>query len=367
MTIPPGNIFCPSCQEACHDHPSICTVCGTSLTSPPEATQQQRAISQYSLVPEDLVEDIRQNARHLSDLLRHVQRSVVDTQNAQQELMESLEILRGEIQQTPMTATSPNLRATAVETLEQLPRIVLENTLFLHPSTIELRSSERVLLRLEAIPGEFGAAQPCCIEDAALLVAEPKTAKGNMISADTQRAVQQQPSIVYMERGDGVSFARKALLAQQAGALAVIMGNHLAEPWPYVMRDSTKEAERENLTIPIVMVKQADARALLHVCSQSSSPLLCQFKIQKQAKECVICTEDFQLSQTVLRLPECGHIFHESCALMWLKAHNTCPYCRRELPTDDQTYEQERRRTQRTHAGSEGVANSYRTWNEMYR
>lgn len=365
MTIPAGNIYCPSCQEACHDHPTICTVCGTTLTSPPEVTQQRRAVSQYSVVPEDLVEDIRQNARHLSNLLRHVQRSVIDTRHAQQDLMESLHILRGEIQQTPITATpSPNLRATAEKTLEQLPRITLENTLFLHPSTIELRNAERVVLRLEAVPGEFGTAQPCCIEDAALILSEPKTAKGDFLSADTQQAVQSQPSVLYLERGDGVTFARKALLAQRAGAKAVIIGNNLAEPWPYVMRDSKKEAEQENLTIPVVMVKQADARALLDACSQS--PLRCQFKIQKQAKECVICTEDFQISQTILRLPECGHVFHESCALLWLKAHNTCPYCRRELPTDDQAYEEERRRTQRTHAGSEGVSDSRRSWNEMY-
>jgi hypothetical protein len=278
--------------------------------------------------------------------------------------MESLEMLRGEIiQQTPTS----NQRATAGKALEHLPRIVLENTLFLHPSTIELRNSERVVLRCEAIPGEFGSAQPCCIENAALTIAEPKTAKGNKLSANTQQAIRQQPSVLYMERGDSVSFARKALVAQQTGAQAVIIGNHLAEPWPYVMRDSTKEAERENLTIPVVMIKQADARALLDACRQSSAPLLCQFKIQKQAKECVICTDDFQLSQTIVRLPECGHIFHESCALVWLKAHNTCPYCRRELPTDDAAYEQERLRTQRTHAGSEGVSSALGTWNEMYR
>ena len=74
--------------------------------------------------------------------------------------------------------------------------------------------------------------------------------------------------------------------------------------------------------------------------------LSCELTITAQSSDCPVCCENLQNSETVIQLPGCGHIFHESCALVWLKSHNTCPYCRRELPTDDPEYERERRRRQ---------------------
>jgi hypothetical protein len=36
-------------------------------------------------------------------------------------------------------------------------------------------------------------------------------------------------------------------------------------------------------------------------------------------------------------------MFHEGCILPWLEKHNTCPSCRKELPTDDLEHENRRR------------------------
>ena len=50
---------------------------------------------------------------------------------------------------------------------------------------------------------------------------------------------------------------------------------------------------------------------------------------------CGICGED----ACETRLP-CGHPFHKgSCVELWLNRHCTCPVCRYELPTDDESYE----------------------------
>ncbi|KAL5982514.1 hypothetical protein ACLOJK_016587 [Asimina triloba] len=50
-------------------------------------------------------------------------------------------------------------------------------------------------------------------------------------------------------------------------------------------------------------------------------------------KECVICWELMERSKwDGCELP-CGHVFHWSCVLPWLRKANTCPCCRFELPT----------------------------------
>jgi len=114
------------------------------------------------------------------------------------------------------------------------------------------------------------------------------------------------------------------------------------------------------------MVKQADAQTIVQAAyantsrnsNKSPKPLSCSFECQnsKEAKDCVICQELFTNGQPLVRLPDCLHVFHQSCAMQWLTRHNTCPYCRRELPTDDADYEAQRRRTQQTHAGSQSTA-----------
>ena len=47
---------------------------------------------------------------------------------------------------------------------------------------------------------------------------------------------------------------------------------------------------------------------------------------------CSVCICDFELGSQGMFLP-CGHTFHPDCIKPWLKDHNTCPVCRKELPT----------------------------------
>jgi hypothetical protein len=242
---------------------------------------------------------------------------------------------------------------------------------------------------MQAIPGEFGSRAAFSLDHAALIVAQPRTGKGGLLLPETIQQIQRQrqrqrqlsvlpydapaPVILYMERGDNLTFVAKALLAQEAGASAVVVGNHTSQPWPYVMKDSAGEAvSGVKLTIPVVMIKQADGQAIVRRSSSArgingDSDLheLCRLDIASESKECVVCRDDFAVDQTVIQLPSCSHVFHEACATLWLSKHNTCPYCRCELPTDDDEYEQERRRTQRTHAGSQGVAGSTH-WSNFY-
>eukprot|EP01054_Gregarina_sp_Poly1_P004481 Gregarina_sp_Poly_1__4480@NODE_240_length_10883_cov_144_711446_g211_i0_p3_GENE_NODE_240_length_10883_cov_144_711446_g211_i0NODE_240_length_10883_cov_144_711446_g211_i0_p3_ORF_typecomplete_len420_score44_72zfRING_2/PF13639_6/8_2e03zfRING_2/PF13639_6/7_9e14zfrbx1/PF12678_7/2_7e10zfANAPC11/PF12861_7/3e03zfANAPC11/PF12861_7/2_8e08zfC3HC4_2/PF13923_6/2_7e03zfC3HC4_2/PF13923_6/9_1e07zfC3HC4/PF00097_25/3_4e03zfC3HC4/PF00097_25/1_5e05zfRING_11/PF17123_5/4_1e05zfC3HC4_3/PF13920_6/4_1e03zfC3HC4_3/PF13920_ len=63
----------------------------------------------------------------------------------------------------------------------------------------------------------------------------------------------------------------------------------------------------------------------------------------RTAGDCAVCQDEFVPGDICTRLTrnkdECGHMFHDHCLMPWLEAHNTCPVCRYELPTDDAEYE----------------------------
>ena len=247
--------------------------------------------------------------------------------------------------------------------------------------------------------GEFGSVKEYKFETGTFLVlASPVTGKGGLDQETKARISQLKASctnhtiVLFMQRGAGLTFVQKANMAQDAGAAAVIIGNNTSNPWPYVMKDSKGEAKKPgcSVSIPVAMIKEEDGQDVLKLFQKkkemtlqrqrkrkqqsqhqlqelqpalSSQPqgdgvcdndlfdtrhdwfsLSCEFKVTKQSRDCPVCVEQLQNSETVIQLPGCGHIFHESCALVWLKSHNTCPYCRMELPTDDPEYERERRR-----------------------
>ncbi|PKS09226.1 hypothetical protein jhhlp_003840 [Lomentospora prolificans] len=46
--------------------------------------------------------------------------------------------------------------------------------------------------------------------------------------------------------------------------------------------------------------------------------------------ECTVCIDDIKVGEEVVYLP-CKHWFHETCVVMWLREHNTCPICRTSI------------------------------------
>jgi E3 ubiquitin-protein ligase RNF115/126 len=58
--------------------------------------------------------------------------------------------------------------------------------------------------------------------------------------------------------------------------------------------------------------------------------------------ECTVCKDEFKVGDQGVSMP-CYHLFHRDCITPWLKAHNSCPTCRFELPTEDEDYERMRR------------------------
>jgi hypothetical protein len=257
-------------------------------------------------------------------------------------------------------------------------------------------SSSGAPLVLNAVPGEFlygeerggggprcGSARPMARAAAAVVVCSPRTVRGGALSARTLSEIaslrrRRVPFVAYVERGDGVTFVRKALACQRAGettttakdgqhppetmCVGVVVGNTTGGPgkeiWPYVMQDTKGEALEFGLRVPVVMVRRDDGMRLVGWSSsprddegdirsdmQTYAPCqICILSKDANSHTCPVCTDSYAPGDTIVRLPLCGHVFHESCALSWLTKHNTCPYCRKELPTDDDDYERERRR-----------------------
>ena len=122
------------------------------------------------------------------------------------------------------------------------------------------------------------------------------------------------------------------------------------------MQDNGGEAHKFGLAVPVVMIRRDDGIRLLQWSSaenattsnymQTYTP--CQINIHSKEADshtCPVCTDSYAPGDTIIRLPLCGHVFHESCALAWLQLHNTCPFCR---VADDDDYERGRRRREAT-------------------
>ena len=235
-----------------------------------------------------------------------------------------------------------------------------------------------------AIPGEFNQwknihkdrSQQVYIKDMVLVVADlPGTGIGNVLSSNTKQVIQQIQQqtrshiILYMNRGDNISFVKKAMLAQQAGASLCLIGNHVSQPWPYTMCDSTNEAQTFNLQIPTIMVSQQHGQMIqqLYFQQQHSSGhfnITGNVVVQMNESECCICAESYSSSiehnNIIIQIqPGCGHYFHESCAIQWLQQHNTCPFCRYELPLEDKDREQQRLLQQRQQQENRNIDEYY--------
>ncbi|KAL9229574.1 hypothetical protein vseg_005025 [Gypsophila vaccaria] len=46
---------------------------------------------------------------------------------------------------------------------------------------------------------------------------------------------------------------------------------------------------------------------------------------------CSVCLQDFQIGETIRRLPHCHHMYHLPCIDKWLLNRGSCPLCRRDL------------------------------------
>lgn len=392
-------LYCPSCDEEVEasSSSSMCLTCGDELQTP--------ASNNSSSTNNSARDRNNETARDLAQLLLA---NTMNTNNNDDGVAALLPLVRQSAQNgdisdiqdiLPPEALNPQSgtarhRPVSEKVLNGLKRTVLtpqsaelfEAHVCVYPSIqiTDLSPSMEGEITFNAVPGEFAMKfknEQKKRSNAALVICSPRTTKGGL-SSETLAEISQLrqhriPFIAYVERGDGITFVQKALTCQNAGRLenntdaslciGVIVGNTTtggAEIWPYQMQDNRNEAKQGGLAVPVVMIRRDDGARLVKFAQTESGKTRanytpCQIKIHsKEAHSCPVCTDSFEPGATIIRLPSCGHVSHEFCATTWLTKHNTCPSCRKELPTDDEEYEMERRRRETSEANSGDVGSS---------
>ncbi|KAL7446332.1 hypothetical protein ACHAXM_010412 [Skeletonema potamos] len=403
--------YCPSCDEECEATSSstICLTCGDDLVAaPPSASNNSSSGGAQQRSNEAAATGVTFSTRGFAQLLANTTPTEANV-NALLPFM--TQINRGTGQDNgdisdiqdllppealnPQSGTSRH-RPVSEKILKGLKRTVLTRQsaelfeahlcLYRPRSIADISPSmEGESISFNAVLGEFAMQyknneqKRIHSKTAALVICSPRTTKGGLSSetlAEIANLRQHRiPFVAYVERGDGITFVQKALACQRAGqvectnvslCIGVVVGNTTTggnEIWPYTMQDNKNESQEFGLKVPVVMIRRDDGIKLVKFAAESATSdqqyTPCQIEIDaKEAHTCPVCTDSYEPGATIIQLPSCMHVFHEYCAIAWLSKHNTCPYCRKELPTDDEDYERERRRRETSESNAGGAGSS---------
>ena len=320
---------CSLCQDEVEVVRDECTACGNRITQTSEGNNTYTAgsaTSPFGVRVDDFVVD---NENSPISQETHVRRIY--------ELLSNMGV------HIPVEALSeidslPQSQSVSKNLFDKLPKFTIENSIEEHP---ELRSDS---FTIEGYPGcggfsitvgEFGKGQLKHNKVYQVVLASPLHANQNLTNA-----VEVKDKIVVCLRGKS-SFAKKGLLCQSAGAIAVLVLNTL-DVWPFTMGDS--KGEGEDLAIPTAMCKKDDGERLLELLKEKKQMEI-KFNI-REAKDtsCGICLDNYSKGDEIVQLP-CLHFYHAKCINAWFKVNNTCPVCRKEIwDEDDKDNQQERQR-----------------------
>lgn len=340
--------WCPICSEHCLDHPSICTICGEALQDVPPRPSSHRNQTTHIVATTATGRFVVEDG---GEIWQTPPAEAMDPQSQQQQ---------------------QNILSTSKQFMEKLDRVTIhENSSILHQATISItifyekfesneinrESVDNVLNKdeshtFQATISEFKPHAPYKVHGELHLSLPINGTKPMSIPTTIMSKTNPLSSsyILYMERGQNTFYQKIQNATTLSPQISGIICSNNNSTWPYTMKDSTGQANAANNTIPIVMVKQSDGnfiRSLLQKQQQQQCTIVTSISADKKSDDCnscIICTDLYQVNDVIIQLPRCHHYFHEKCIIHWLESHNTCPFCRIELPLENDKEEEDRRR-----------------------
>jgi len=392
--------WCSTCSEV-RNHGTVCSMCGSPLRSRPSNNNINNDNgNNINGLPANLLELVMNSMQMSNQDVVNMDMNEMNLDTLGEMLSSVLNQNNIHIMNPPSTPVS---KATSKAYLKEIPHIeITENSAILNEAILECTivsytfpkssstssasSSSKegtnpkkstTKLQFDALTAEFGPSPPYDISGDLLSflnceddMREPSstTTEAKQKSPSNEKS-KNPPKIAYMTRGKGVTFVQRAMYAQKMGAEALIIANHVPV-WPYIMKDSKNALAKEKvpLSIPVVMIKKSDHYKLgkyfdkLQKLKENQKKdeketISISFRIVAKSDDdrntCIICRDQFEIGDKVMRLPSCFHTFHSECLLKWLENHNTCPTCRRELPLENPDAEiNERRRLEQLFGGN---------------
>lgn len=393
--------WCPTCLENCSDHPSMCTICGESLILPPSNSSSSSSSS-----------SARTARFHPSITTEQLPVPIggIEGQEGQEWQTPPPEAMNPQPDQEPQREGASSTSKSYLDSLERIT--IHANSAILHQATVTVTvltstsvsncdndndnnadadanegstTTESKKYIFPATISEFKPHPPYSIHGSLHLSQPIKGAGPIIICTDTTTTTTgsktnpsptpnpsspSSPVILYMERGQN-TFVQKTANASSIPNVNVqgIICSNNNSTWPYTMKDSTGKGGH----LPIVMIQKSDGQ-ILHALlkkkktimkkntnTNTSMTLHTQIEAIKKSNDqnsCIICTDLYNINERIIKLPLCNHFFHERCIMHWLKNHNTCPYCRKDLPLEDKDEEDERRRRNTSTSGYNGTTSS---------